>query len=87
MLGVGVGRLLTGALWGVLAGLAVTLSGEGTAGLRSVARGIIKVYLAVSEDVRWKVAEARENVDDLRAEVRSERAAARTRVHAVGGTE
>jgi hypothetical protein len=77
MFGEAVGRLITGVLWGILAGLAVTMTREGPEGLRSVARGLIKGYLAVADDVHWRFAEARENIDDLRAEVRSEQAAAR----------
>ena len=77
MFGEAVGRLITGVLWGVLAGLAVTMTREGPEGLRSVARGLVKACLAVADDVHWRFAEARENIDDLRAEVRCEQAAAR----------
>ncbi len=70
------GRLLAGALWGLGAGLLLTVSRGGGEGLRSVAKGAVKGYLAVADRVQDMSAEMRENVGDLAAEVRAERAAA-----------
>ena len=65
------GRLLAGALWGLGAGLILTLTRGG--GLRSLAKGTVKGYLTVAEGVQDKSAEMRENIGDLAAEVRAER--------------
>jgi type IV secretory pathway TrbL component len=70
------GRLVSGALWGLAAGLVLTLTRGGGEGLRSVAKGAIKGYLTVADRVQEATAEMRENIDDVAAEVRAERAAA-----------
>lgn len=67
------GRLVSGALWGLGAGVVVTLTRDGAPGLRSATRGLIKGYLAVSDRVQTATAEVRESFDDLAAEARSER--------------
>ncbi|MBV9175343.1 MAG: DUF5132 domain-containing protein [Chloroflexi bacterium] len=74
MLEEAMGRLINGALWGLGAGLIVTVSRGGGEGLRSVAKGVMKGYIAMSDRVQESAAEARENLDDLAAEVRAERA-------------
>ena len=68
------GRLLNGALWGLGAGVVVTLTRGGGEGLRSVTKGVLKGYLAVADRVQETTAELREGLDDLAAEVRAERA-------------
>jgi len=67
------GRLISGALWGLGAGLVLTVSRGGGDGLRSVAKGVMKSYIAVTDRVQEATAEARENLGDLAAEVRAER--------------
>jgi hypothetical protein len=69
------GRLVAGALWGLGAGLLMTVTRDGGGGLRSVAKGVIKGYLTVADRVQDTTAEMRENIGDLAAEVRAERAA------------
>jgi hypothetical protein len=69
------GRLVTGALWGLGAGLLMTVTRDGGGGLRSVAKGVFKGYLTVADRVQDVTAEMRENIGDLAAEVRAERAA------------
>ncbi|MBV8718258.1 MAG: DUF5132 domain-containing protein [Chloroflexi bacterium] len=70
------GRLISGALWGLGAGLVVTVTQGGGEGLRSVAKGIVKGYIGVADRVQATTAEARENLEDLAAEVRAERSGA-----------
>jgi molybdenum-dependent DNA-binding transcriptional regulator ModE len=72
------GRLISGALWGVGAGLVLTVTRGGGQGLRSVAKGLMKGYIAVADRVQEASAEARENFEDLAAEVRSERPTSQT---------
>lgn len=69
------GRLIAGALWGLGAGLLMTVTRDGGGGLRSVAKGVVKGYLTVADRVQDTTAEIRENIGDLTAEVRAERAA------------
>ncbi|MBV9354764.1 MAG: DUF5132 domain-containing protein [Chloroflexi bacterium] len=69
------GRLVTGALWGLGAGLLLTVTRDGGGGLRSVAKGVVKGYLTVADRMQDMSAEMRENMGDLAAEVRAERAA------------
>jgi hypothetical protein len=69
------GRLVSGALWGLGAGLAVSVVRGGPGG-RSVAKGMINGYLAVADRFREMTAEARESLEDLTAEARAERDAA-----------
>jgi molybdenum-dependent DNA-binding transcriptional regulator ModE len=68
------GRLINGALWGLGAGLVVTVTRGGGEGLRGAAKNLMKGYLTISERVQEATAEVRENLDDLAAEVRAERA-------------
>ena len=68
------GRLLNGALWGLGAGVVITVTRGGGEGLRSVTKGVLKGYLAVADRVQETTAELREGLDDLAAEVRAERA-------------
>jgi hypothetical protein len=71
-----VGRLITGTLWGLGAGLAMTFGKEGGTGIRTAAKAAMKGYIAAAA----KVGEARESMDDLIAESRSsERAPTETR--------
>jgi hypothetical protein len=76
------GRLISGALWGLGAGLALSLirgrEGEqrrGTAGTaaRPLAKSVMKGYVATADRVKQWTAEARENLEDIYAEVQAER--------------
>jgi hypothetical protein len=69
-----IGRLVGGALWGLGAGVLITLTRGGGEGLRDVTKGAMKAYLNVADRVQEATAEARENFEDLAAEVRAERA-------------
>jgi hypothetical protein len=69
------GRLIGGALWGVGAGVLLTLTRGGGEGLRDMTRGAMKVYLSAVDRLREASAEAREGFEDLAAEARAERAA------------
>ena len=69
-----VGRLVNGALWGIGAGLVVTVTRGGGEGVRGLTKGLVKGYLAVADRVQETTAELREGLDDLAAEVRAERA-------------
>lgn len=76
------GRLISGALWGLGAGLALSLvrgrEGEqrrgatGTAA-RPLAKTVMKGYVATADRVKQWTAEARENLEDIYAEVQAER--------------
>ena len=66
------GRLIGGAVWGLGAGLALTLARNGAPGLRAVAKGVVKASVGTADRVREMAAEARENTSDLVAEVRAE---------------
>jgi hypothetical protein len=68
------GRLINGALWGLGAGVVVTLTRGGGEGMRSVTKNVLKGYLAVADRIQEATAEMREGLDDLAAEVRAERA-------------
>jgi hypothetical protein len=68
------GRLVNGALWGVGAGVAMSLV-RGGPGMRPVAKALIKAYVAATDRVQEMTAEARESLDDLYAEARAEQAA------------
>jgi hypothetical protein len=68
------GRLINGALWGLGAGIVLTFSRGGGEGLRSVAKGFMKGYIAVADRVQETTAELREGIEDLAAEVRAENA-------------
>ena len=46
------GRLVSGALWGLGAGVVITLTKDGAPGLRSMTRRVIKGYLALSDRVQ-----------------------------------
>ena len=70
------GRLISGALWGLGAGLVLTVTRGGGEGLRSVAKGVMRGYISVADRVQEASAEARENLSDMAAEVRAERATA-----------
>ena len=69
------GRLVGGALWGVGAGVIVTLARGGGEGVRDMTMGLMKASLAVTDRIQEATSELRENFDDLAAEVRSEREA------------
>ena len=66
------GRLVTGALWGVGAGVVVTLTRGGGGGLRDLTRGVMKAYVTVADRAQEATAELREGFEDLAAEVRAE---------------
>jgi len=68
-----VGRLIGGALWGLGAGVALAVVRGGGAGARPVAKSLMKAYVVVADRLQETVAEARETIDDVRAEVQSER--------------
>ena len=70
------GRLISGALWGLGAGLVLTVTRGGGEGLRSVAKGVMRGYISVADRVQETTAEARESLSDMAAEVRAERATA-----------
>jgi hypothetical protein len=66
------GRFVSGALWGVAAGVIVLLrEGEGE-GLRNAARRVVALGLAATERLQEVSAEARESLEDLYAEAASE---------------
>jgi hypothetical protein len=70
--------LLTGGLPGVLVGVGVALAAPillpaAAAGVRPLAKALIKGGLVVAESVQEVVAEAGEQLSDLVAEVREER--------------
>ncbi len=67
------GRLLNGLFWGLLAGLALTLSRDGPAGLRRLALSSMKQGIIVGDRIVMVAAEAREQMEDLYAEVRASR--------------
>ncbi len=76
------GRLISGALWGLGAGLALSLirgsEGErrraptGNAA-RPLAKTVMKGYVAAADRMKQWTAEARENLEDIYAEVQAER--------------
>jgi hypothetical protein len=66
------GRLINGALWGLGAGLVLTVTRGGGEGLRDVSKGLMKGYIAVADRMQEATAEMREGFDDLAAEVRAE---------------
>jgi hypothetical protein len=70
-----VGRLISGALWGIGAGVLITVTRGGGEGLREVTKGAMKTYLNIADRVQEATAEMRENFEDLTAEVRAERSA------------
>lgn len=72
MLEAAFGRLLSGALWGVGAGVAMVVLRSGEPGLRPLAKSAVRAYVAVSERVEELTAEARESVEDLYAEAKAE---------------
>lgn len=72
------GRLIGGALWGLGAGLVLRIikadnRSQAGAGLRPVARTLVKGYVVASDRVRGLTAEARESLGDLYAEAQAER--------------
>jgi hypothetical protein len=69
-----IGRLVSGALWGLGAGVVITFTRGGGEGVRSVAKGLMKGYIAVADRIQETTAELREGVEDLAAEVRAENA-------------
>jgi len=81
-----VGRLIGGALWGLGAGVALTLVRGSGAGARPIAKTLVKGYVVVAERVQETVAEARETIEDARAEVRAERTGRRSGNGMVGAS-
>jgi hypothetical protein len=69
-----IGRLVSGALWGLGAGVVITFTRGGGEGVRSMAKGLMKGYIAVADRLQETTAELREGVEDLAAEVRAENA-------------
>jgi hypothetical protein len=69
------GRLVGGALWGLGAGVLITLTRGGGDGLREVTKGAMRLYLKAADRVQETTAEMREGFEDLAAEARAERAA------------
>lgn len=72
------GRLVNGALWGLGAGLALSVT-RSEGGLRPVTKALLKAYIVAADRIQEVVAEARESLDDLYAEARAEQEAARRR--------
>ncbi|GEM_PF-2512085 len=76
------GRLISGALWGLGAGLALSLvrgreaerrRTPASAAARPLAKTVMKGYVAAADRVKGWTAEARENLEDIYAEVQAER--------------
>jgi hypothetical protein len=67
------GRLINGAVWGLGAGLALSIAQAGGTGLRPIVKGLVKAAMATSDRIQEMSAEARENLEDLYSEVQSER--------------
>ena len=72
MFGEILGRLLGGAAWGLGAGLVLTLTRDNGSNLRPVARALMQTYVAAADLVQHTAAEARERIEDLYAEVKTE---------------
>jgi hypothetical protein len=68
------GRLIGGAVWGIGAGVLLTLTRGGGEGLRDLTRGAMKAYLTAADRFQEATAEMREGFEDLAAEARAERA-------------
>jgi hypothetical protein len=66
------GRFVSGALWGVGAGLVLAVLGSRGEGLRPLTKSAVRAYLDVSERVSELTAEARESLEDLYAEAKAE---------------
>ena len=66
------GRLVSGAIWGLGAGLVLAVTRGNGEGLRPLAKSAVKAYLTASERVRELTGEARESLEDLYAEARAE---------------
>ena len=66
------GRFVSGALWGVGAGIVLAVLGNGGEGLRPITKSAVKAYLDVADRVNEMTAEARESIEDLYAEARAE---------------
>ncbi len=71
-----IGRLVSGALWGLGAGLILTLTRGNGEGLRPLAKSAVKAYMVASDRLREMTGEARENLEDLYAEARAEQSKA-----------
>ncbi len=67
-----IGRLLSGALWGLGAGVVLALTRENGEGLRPLTKSAVKAYLSASDRVRELTSEARESIEDIYAEARAE---------------
>ena len=76
------GRLISGALWGLGAGLVLRVVGgptgepRGETAVRPLAKSLVKGYVVASERVRGLTAEARESLGDIYAEAQAERQSA-----------
>lgn len=68
------GRLVNGALWGLGAGLVITITRDGGEGARSLTKGLIKGYIGLTDRVQEATADMREGFEDLAAEARAENA-------------
>lgn len=66
------GRLINGALWGVGAGVVVTVTRDGGQGMRGLAKGLIRGYINLSDRLHEATAQMREGFEDLAAEARAE---------------
>jgi hypothetical protein len=73
-----IGRLVSGALWGLGAGLVLTLTRGNDEGLRPLAKSAVKAYLVASDRLREMSGEARETLEDLYAEARAEQSTEET---------
>ena len=77
------GRLLSGAIWGLGAGLVLNVlnkrnaptnsGGQAQQSARPIAKTLMKAYVTAEQKVRDATAEARESLSDIYAEVQAER--------------
>lgn len=66
------GRFISGALWGLAAGVVATVATGGGPGARAVARRVLSLGIAATERARAVGEGAREGLEDLYAEARPE---------------
>jgi hypothetical protein len=67
-----IGRFVGGALWGLGAGVVLTVVKGGVPGIRPAAKTAVTAYLVVAEKLQEATAEARESFEDLYAEAHHE---------------
>jgi len=67
-----IGRLVSGMLWGLGAGLVLAVTRGNGGGVRPLAKSAVKAYVVASDRLREMTGEARESLEDLYAEARAE---------------